>query len=701
MGCIHCGAQIPAGIELCPVCRVPQQGPCSSCGHFNPIGAKFCSECGTRVLLSQSLLAGSGSRLNAERRQLTVMFCDLVGSTPLTLRLDPEDMLAAIGSFQFAVATTVERFGGYVARSFGDGVLVYFGWPQAAEANAESAVRAGLAVVEAVSRKTAKGETLRVRIGLASGVVVVGDIIGPDAVQEQAVVGAAPNLASRLQGLAEPDTIVISQETRTQIGDLFSCQDLGMIALRGFADKVHAWRVSSESAVQSRFEALHRSYGPIVGRDDEIKILLDQWHQTKKGKGSVVLIAGEAGIGKSRLVAALEEQLHGEPYTRLRYFCAPHRRDTALHPIISRFEHAIDPNRKATTSEKLSALRALVAETNPPQEDVALLAEMLSLPHNGLPARNVSPQRRKERTFEALNRQLQGLARKRPVLMVLEDAHWSDPTTLKLFDLTVDILQGLPVLFIMTFRPDFDPQWHGRSGVVFIKLGRLDRPQMIALVAQLEGRALLPRGLVDRIIVRSDGIPLFGEELTKAALENLSWHAPGSAAASGSLALPNTLESLLMARLDRLPIAKEVAHIAAVIGQEFSHGLLLALAQMPEATLLQGLDELIAAELIFRRGVPPDAIYMFKHAPLHDAAYETLLRSRRSALHARLVQVLLEQVPDLEETEPGLLGHHCAQAGQIEKAALYYRRAGELLAEQAAFVGDARTARARLDSGDR
>jgi class 3 adenylate cyclase len=628
-------------------------------------------ECATRLAAAsrRPTPASPALPLHAERRQLTVMFCDLVGSTPLALRLDPEDLLQVIGSFQSVVAATVGRFGGYMARYFGDGLLVYFGWPQADETDAERAVRAGLAVIDAVGRETIKGETLRVRIGVASGLVVVGDITGLDAVQEQAVVGEAPNLAARLQALAEPDSLVISDATRTQIGNLFDCDDLGLLVVRGYTEPVRAWRVRAESMVHSRFEALHRSGVPIFGRDEEIDLLLDHWQQAKEGKGSVVLIAGEAGIGKSRLIAALEEQLHGENYARLRYFCAPHHRDSALHPIINQLERVIDFSRKASQAERLRKVRALVAPTEPPDDDVALIAQMLSLPGDGLPALNLSPQRRKERTFEALDRQFKRIARTRPVLMVFEDAHWSDPTTLELFDLAVDAIQGLPVLFVATFRPEFRSRWLGRPGVIPITLSRLDRAQTAALVAHLEGPTPLPGAVADRIVTGSDGVPLFIEELTKAALENASLHRPGTAAASAPLSLPTTLEALLMARLDRFPIAKEVAHVGAVIGREFAHGLLSAIAQMPEPILQQGLDQLIAAELIFRRGVPPAAVYIFKHALVQDAAYDTLLRSRRSVLHARVVQVLLEQVPDMEETQPALLGHHCAQAGEIEKAA--------------------------------
>jgi class 3 adenylate cyclase/predicted ATPase len=688
LACPSCGADLPAHTKLCPACGAGRHGFCPACRHSISAGARFCAECGVRLPADavDSPRANPAFPLYAERRQLTVMFCDLVGSTPLALVLDPEDLLEAIGSYQSAVAATVERFGGYVARCFGDGVLVYFGWPQADETDAERAVRAGLAVVDAVGRKSVRGKNLRVRIGIASGVVVVGDINGPEAVQEQAVVGEAPNLGARLQALAEPNTVVISQPTRIQIGDLFDCEDLGMLEVKGYTEPVRAWRVRSENAVQSRFEALYGSRRtPIVGREDEIDLLLRQWHQAKQGEGRVVLVAGEAGIGKSRLIAALEERLHDEAYTRLRYFCAPHHQHSALHPIIGHLERAIDLDRQDAPADKLRKLRAVTASAEFSEEDVGLLAEMLLLPTDGLPALNLSPQRKKEKTFEALNRRLEDLAREHPVLIMLEDVHWSDPTTLELVDLTIDRIQSLPVLLVMTFRSEFRAPRLERTGACLITLGRLDERQSAALVAQLKGGDL-PDGLVDRIVAGSDGVPLFIEELTKAVLEKVAFHEPDEAIASAPLAIPNRLEALLMARLDRFPTAKEVAHVGAVIGREFRHGFLAAVAQMPKSSLLQGLDHLIASELVFRRGTPPDAVYIFKHALVQDAAYETVLRSRRSMLHERVVQALLEQVPGVEETQPGLLGHHCARAGQIEKAAWYYRRAGEQSAERAALA---------------
>lgn len=687
--CLSCGAGLPHSARFCPQCGAPRHGACPSCRHLNPPEARSCTKCGTTLPLDAGtpLSVNPTSPLYAERRQLTVMFCDLVGSTQLALGLDPEDLLEVIGSFQSTVAAAVERFGGYVARCLGDGVLVYFGWPQAHENEDERAVRAGLAVIDAVGRKSVRGDSLRVRVGIASGLVVVGDIKGPEAVQEQAVVGEAPNLAARLQALAEPNTVVISNAMRVRTGDLFDCADLGMLPIKGYAEPVRAWRVNGASDVQSRFEALHGyRWMPIIGRDKEIELLLDQWLTVKEGEGRIVLIAGEAGIGKSRLIAEAEERLHHQTSMRLRYFCAPHQQDNALHPIIAHLERVVDPDRKAIPADKLRKLCTILGPADNLQEDVALLAEMLSLPADGFSAPNLSPQRKKEKTFTALNRQLERLAGEGPVLMFLEDAHWADPSTLELFDQMIDLIESLPVLLVVTYRPEFDPPWLGRARVELMRLNRLGRCESAALVAQLEGKHPLPGEVVDRIIAGSDGVPLFIEELTKAALEDVVVHGQEGSFASAPLAVPHTLQSLLMARLDRFPVAKQIAHAGAVIGREFSHRLLSAVAQMPEPTFREGLEQLIAAGVLFRRGAPPNADYYFKHVLVQDATYETLLRSRRSVLHARIVQALLDQLPDVQATQPGLLGYHCARGGQIEKAAEYYRRAGERSAERAALV---------------
>ncbi len=509
----------------------------------------------------------------AERRQLTVMFCDLVGSTALSARLDPEDLREVIGAYHRCVAAVIGRSGGFVAKYMGDGVLAYFGYPQAHEDDAERAVRAGLAVIGAVGRLAAP-EPLRVRLGLASGLAVVGDLIGAGSAQEQAVVGETPNLAARLQALAAPDTLVISENTRRQIGGLFETEDLGRQPLAGFAAAQRAWRVIGESGVLSRFEALRAaSLTPLVGREEEIELLLRRWRRAAAGEGQIVLVCGEPGIGKSRLAAALRGRLEGEDLTRLRYFCSPHHQESAFYPLIAQLERAAGFERDDPVETRLDKLEALLAPAAPPVEDRALLAEFLSLPARH-PVPPSSPQRRREKTFEALLRQWEALARHKPVFMVFEDLHWLDPSSRELVDRMIVRIASLPVLLVATFRPEFAPPWSGLPEVTALTLARLDRRTGAAMVAGIAGNRALSGEVAVEIIERADGVPLFVEELTKAVLEAGGQGAEVEMALAGAMspsaAVPSALQAPLMARLDRLGQArKEVAQIAAAIGREF------------------------------------------------------------------------------------------------------------------------------------
>src|SRR5712672_3470836 len=456
----------------------------------------------------------------AERRQLTVMFCDLVGSTALSARLDPEDLREVIAAYHRTVANIVRNFDGFVAKYMGDGVLVYFGYPRAHEDGAERAVGAGLSSIDAVGRLDVKSAKLQARVGIATGLVVVGDLIGEGSAQEQSVIGETPNLAARLQALATPASLVIAASTRQQIGELFDLEDLGPQALAGFAEPQRAWRVLGESGEVSRFEALRSGATPLVGRDEELDLLMRRWELAKTGEGRVVLLSGEPGIGKSRLTAALYERIGTEPHTRLRYFCSPHHQDSALYPVVVQLERAAGFARDDEPEAKLDKLATLL---RPAAElgDISLLIELLSLPGGDRFAPlDLSPQRKKERTFAALLRQLEDLARQQPVLMIFEDLHWIDPTSREFLDLVLARIDRLPVLLVATFRPEFQPPWAGQPHVTVIGLNRLGRSDGAAMVERLVGNtALLPPDVIAEIVERTDGVPLFVEEMTKAVLE--------------------------------------------------------------------------------------------------------------------------------------------------------------------------------------
>jgi class 3 adenylate cyclase/tetratricopeptide (TPR) repeat protein len=617
-------------------------------------------------------------RGEAERRQLTVVFCDLAGSTELSVQLDPEDLRELIGAYRRAVADVVRSFDGFVAKYMGDGVLVYFGYPRAHEDDSEQAVRAGLGVLDAVRRLDAKSRKLQARVGIATGLVVVGDLIGEGAAQEQAVVGETPNLAARLQALAEPDAVVIAESTRRQIGNWFEVSDLGTQSLKGFAEPQRVWRVLRENLALGQFEALRSGATPLVGRDDEMDLLLRRWAQAKAGRGDVVLMAGEPGVGKSRLTEAFAERIGAQPHIRLRYFCSPHHQDSAFHPIIVQTERAADFLREDTPGGKLAKLEALLADTAPRSGDVALIAALhgLSSTDIALPL-DASPQRNREKTLEVLLRRIEGLSHQQPVLMVFEDIHWIDPSSHELLDRTIERIANWRVLLVATFRHEFQPPWIGQPRVTTIALTRLDRHETEVMVANIAGNTL-PSETVREIAERTDGIPLFVEELTKAVLESGVQSPLGlSSVQHPASSVPATLHASLMARLDRLgAVAKDVAQTGAAIGREFSYELLLSLVDMPGSQLPEALDSLVNAGLLLARGVPPHSTYIFKHALVQDAAYSTFLRGRRQQLHARIAATLESSFPEIVLAQPELLARHCAEAKLPEKAAVYWLNAG-------------------------
>jgi len=591
----------------------------------------------------------------AERRQVTVMFCDLVGSTALSARMDPEDLREVVSAYQKCVAETVRRFGGFipdfmgdaVPKFMGDGVLIYFGFPQAHEDDAEQAVRAGLELVAATSGLKTH-PTLQTRVGIATGLVIVGDLFGSGASGEQAIVGETPNLAARLLGIAEPNSVVIAESTRKLVGKLFELSDLGAQELKGVVGLARAWAALRPSSFESRFEALRPVTTPLVGRGEEIELIMRRWEQAKDGDGCVVLISGEPGIGKSRVAQTIVERLANDPHVRLRYFCSPHHQDSALYPSISQLERAAGFRREDTDEQRLSKLETVLAQaTDNLQEVVPLMADLLSIATGDrYPPLNLSPQKRKEKIFQAQLAQLEGLAARQPVLMLFEDVHWSDPTTRESLDLLIDRLPTLRVLVLLTFRPEFAPPWIGRPQVTLISLNRLSPRQRARMIAHVTGGKALPKEISDQIVDRTDGVPLFIEELTKTVVESgiVTETAAGYVATGAvtSFAIPTSLHASLLARLDRLAPTRELAQIGAALGRSFSHQLISAVATMPQRRVDDALVQLVRAELIFQHGTPPDAEYSFKHALVQDAAYSTLLRGRRQQLHG-LISATLER----------------------------------------------------------
>jgi class 3 adenylate cyclase/predicted ATPase len=632
-------------------------------------------------------------RGEAERRQLTVMSCSLVGSAQLAGQLDPEQLHDVICAYHGCVAAAVGRFEGHVTKVMGDSMFICFGYPKAHEDDAERAIRAGLAVTEAVHQlRPGHALTLQVRIGIATGLVMVRDLMGADSAHEQAVVGATPNLAARLRDMAAPNSVVIAGHTRRLVRGLFAYADLGAHDLQGFDGPVQAWRVLGPGRTEDRFEALHgERLTPLVGREAEVALLLSRWRRAKDGEGHVLLLGGEPGVGKSRLVHVLREQLRGERHALLCYQCSPHHVNSALHPVMQQVERACGFERDDTPKEKLSRLEDLLGQDCPDVAAVVpLIAALLSIPTgDNYPRLDLTPRRQKERTLEALVDQIERLAQHRPALLILEDAQWIDPTSLELVERLVERVRILPALLIVTFRPGFQPPWARRAHATALTLGRLGRRLGAVMAERVAGKAL-PDEVLDQIAVKTDGMPLFIEELTKAVLEAGILREERDryilAAPLPPLAIPASLQDSLMARLGRAGSAKRVAQVGAAIGREFRYELLKALTPCPEARLQKALDRLVEAELIFRRGTPPAASYTFKHALVRDAAYASLLRSTRRELHARIAEEMEAWIAKDREPEPELLAHHLSEAGLAERAVVYWHKAGQRAVEQCANV---------------
>jgi class 3 adenylate cyclase/predicted ATPase len=639
----------------------------------------------------------------ADRRQLTVMFCDLVGSTALTAQLDPEDMGDLLRAFQGVVATAVARFDGHVAKWTGDGATVYFGYPRAHEDDAERATRASIALNEAVGKLgRERGVPLEVRIGISTGLVVVGELIGEGEALERGVVGDTPNLAARLQAMAEPGSVVISESTRRLLGKTFELKALGLQELKGFRAPVPAWSVVREIENVSRFEASRSEVlTPFVGREHEIALLLDRWRSATEGAGQVALLSGEAGIGKSRILATLRERIGSERHLALRYQCSPHHVNDAFHPVIGQIWRGAGFASGEAPAARLDKLETMIARTGLESGGITpYLASLLAIPTEGrYPALEMAPSEVKERTIAAMIALVVELAKTVPLLMLLEDAHWIDPTSLDLLGRLVEKIQHLPVLLIMTFRPEFVAPWVGRAHVTALSLNRFGRSQAVTMIDRITSGRTLPTEVLEQIVAKTDGVPLFMEELTKSVLESgLLREENGTyvlASALTPLAIPSTLHDSLTARLDRLSPIKEIAQVGAVIGREFSHNLLEAVSPITGRALDDALHQLMEAELIYQRGDAPMTSYIFKHALVQDAAYASLLRSRRQRIHADIALALKQHFAD-EEYPPAIIAHHFTEAGLAEQAAPCWLAAAELALSQSAPTEAERHASAGL-----
>jgi class 3 adenylate cyclase/predicted ATPase len=626
------------------------------------------------------------------------MFCDLVDSTKLSSQLDPEDYREVVRAYQSACTEVIQRFDGHVAQLLGDGLLVYFGYPQAHEDDAQRAVRTGLGILAAMGDLNSrlqqeKGIQLAIRLGIHTGLVVIGEM-GSTGRQEQLALGETPNVAARIQGLAAPNTLVISEATSRLVRGYFDYQDLSEQTLRGVAEPVPVYRVLQESGARGRLDvAGTRGLTPLVGRESEVTFLLERWEQAKAGHGQVVLLSGEAGIGKSRLVQVLKDHVANEPHMRWECRSVEHYQNTSLFPLTDLFQRLLQFATGETPDEKFGKLEQALSQYRLPLgETVPLLAPLLSLslPEDRYPLLNLSPQRYRQKTLETLVAILLEHAERQPGLFILEDLHWADPTTLELLNLVIEQTPTASLLTVLTCRPHFQPTWHHRSYLTEITVNRLSPTQVAQIVHRITDGKTFPAEVLQQIIAKTDGVPLFVEELTKAILESGQLKAvDGHYELVGSFstfAIPATLQDSLMSRLDRLMTGKVIAQLGATIGRQFSYALLQAVAQLNDKTLHEELHRLVEAELLYQRGLPPQATYVFKHALIQDAAYQSLLKSTRQHYHQRIAHVLEEQFPETTATQPELLAHHYTEAGLTEQAVSHWHKAGQGASERSAHV---------------
>ena len=703
MRCPQCQHENPATATFCGECGFALERHCPRCDAANPATNKFCHGCAQPLAVVPATPADRGQPTaqrgpaDAERRQLTVMFCDLVGSTALSARLDPEEWRDVVRAYQTACAEVIARFGGHIAQYLGDGLLVYFGYPQAHEDDASRAVRSALGVVAAArglgtQGHGREGEPLALRVGIHTGLVVVGEV-GAGASHEHLALGETPNVAARLQTLAEPDTVVVSETTHQLVRGLFVTRDLDAHSLKGVPTPVRVFEVFGESGARSRFDAAAvAGLTRLVGREQEVALWLDRWERVREGQGQVVLLGGEAGIGKSRLVDVLKGRLADAPHHLVECRCSPYYEDTPLYPIADLLPRVFGWSRDETVDAKLGKLEQHLAQYEVPLPDtVPLLASLLSLPvpdRYSLPL--MSPERHRRRTIEAVLALLLAMATRQPVLLIVEDLHWVDPSTIEFLALVLDQAPTAPLFALFTARPSFQAPWPARSHFMVLSLNRFTRRHTELMVSHVAGSKVLPPEVVQQITERTDGVPLFVEELTKTVLESGLVRDLGDryelTGPLTPLAIPTTLRDSLMARLDRLGSAKVVAQLAATLGRAFPYELLRAVALLEEATLQREIARLVEAELLYQRGAPPEATYVFKHALIQEAAYESLLKSVRQQHHQRIAQTLVERFPDQADARPEYVAHHYSEAGLEAQAISYWQRAGELAIHRSANV---------------
>jgi predicted ATPase/class 3 adenylate cyclase len=726
MLCRACGADNPDAKNFCGDCGAALTRPCPHCSAANPPNKKFCRDCGVALTeLPRTNPAGhaapetikksrkrlrhvdsekaAAARLtihDGERRQLTVMFCDLIGSTALSERLDPEELRELMRTYHQSCARIILRFEGYLAKYLGDGLLVYFGYPQAHEDDAHRAVRAGLAIIRELEGLNpadrppgTRSIPLRVRIGIHTGPVVVGEMGAGDHREPAAIVGETPNVAARIQQAAQPATVIISAATQRLIRGFFTFDDLGPTTLNGISNPMRLYVVRGESGAQSRFEAaLSGGLTPLVGREEEVRSLLRHWEQAQRRSGQVVLLSGEAGIGKSRLVQVLKEQVLAGGGTAIELHCSPYHRNSAFHPIIEHLQRLLQFEPQEPAVNKLAKLeKALRRYRFPQPETLILLAGLLSLPNDeGCYPLSLSRQKQKQKTQEALVAWLVEEAELRAVYCAWEDLHWADPSTLEVLTLFLDQIPTTRLLAVLSFRSDFIPPWRPRSYLSQLTLNRLQGSEVEAMVQQVAGGKSLPSEIIQQIVRKTDGVPLFVEELVKMVLESRLLNETEDryelTRPLPPLAIPSTLQDSLMARLDRLSTAREIAQTGATLGREFSYELLRAVSPVDDAWLQQGLQQLVEAELLYQRGMPPEATYLFKHALVQDTAYQSLLKSRRQQLHQQIAQVLEQRFRQTVEIQPELIAHHYTEAGLLREAIPYWQRAGQRAVERSAHA---------------